>query len=78
MSLRYVILGTALLASVQGRVKDPQKVHVDQFRYDFLNLEDKLWNFVDDLISNGLKDGEHPEVSLIREFQRYGNKIQEV
>ncbi|RZC38220.1 uncharacterized protein BDFB_003195 [Asbolus verrucosus] len=47
-----------------------------KFRYDFLNLEDSLWNLVAGLAHNQVKE-DHPEVTLIREFERFGDKIQE-
>ncbi|XP_044253043.1 uncharacterized protein LOC123004011 isoform X2 [Tribolium madens] len=65
-------------ALAKARIKTPAKVDVDQLRSDFLNLEDQLWNFVSGQSDNRLKENDQIEVSLIREFEKFGDKIQQV
>ncbi|EFA08554.1 uncharacterized protein LOC658141 isoform X2 [Tribolium castaneum] len=77
MIFRTLLL-LAFLTLVKARIKTPAKVDVDQLRSDFLNLEDQLWNFVSGPSDNQLKENDQIEVTLIREFEKFGDKIQQV
>ncbi|CAH0564544.1 unnamed protein product [Brassicogethes aeneus] len=48
---------------------------VDQLRYDFLVLENELWNYVLDVADNGVKEESKPEMEVIRKFGDFGSKI---
>lgn len=78
MIFRILFLLGLLFIVVNGRVKTLPKIDVDNFRYDFLNAEDRLWKFVTDLIRNGHKENDFLEVHLIKEYEKFGNQLQEV
>lgn len=67
-----------LLTSTSARIKPPGKINVDQLRIEFLNLEDQLWLDVSGQTDNRLKETDQTEVTLIREFEKFGDKIQEI
>lgn len=57
----------------------PGKLEVDELRWQFLNDEPNLWNVVQlSIISNNKKDIDKTQLILIREFEQFDNKIQQV
>nr|XP_023013096.1 uncharacterized protein LOC111503106 [Leptinotarsa decemlineata] len=57
-------------------------VNVDWLRYDFLKLEEDSWNYVLDYLDNNVRNSEitegGPEVALIKKFEQFGDRVQEV
>lgn len=64
--------------------RDPEKLLiVDRLRYEFLKLEEQLWNFVRESPDSGNdiglnKPNEAPELELIRKYEDFGNTIKKV
>ncbi|XP_018572019.1 uncharacterized protein LOC108911535 isoform X2 [Anoplophora glabripennis] len=80
MILKTITLVCLVFITTQAR--EPTKlVAVDRLRWDFLTIEESLWNFVMDYLDNNIKPKEYdengPQVSLIREFEEFGDKINE-
>ena len=78
MIFRFLLVFGTILVVAHGRVRQLGKIDVDQLRYDFLEQENALWNFVQDQTINRVKETDLAEVSLIREFEKFGDKTQEV
>lgn len=81
MTLKTIALVCLIFITTQAR--EPRKlVAVDRLRWDFLTLEESLWNFVLDYLDNNIKPKEYdedgPQVSVIRKFEEFGDKINEV
>ncbi|KAJ3646680.1 hypothetical protein Zmor_024256, partial [Zophobas morio] len=77
MIFRFLLVFGTILVVAHGRVRQLGKIDVDQLRYDFLEQESALWNFVQDQTINRVKETDLAEVSLIREFEKFGDKTQE-
>jgi hypothetical protein len=75
--LRLLVLCSFLILT-RARVKKPGRVDVDQLRHEFLEQEQRLWNFVADQTDNRVKETDLAEVSLIREFEQFGDRLHEV
>ncbi|KAJ8969231.1 hypothetical protein NQ317_002186 [Molorchus minor] len=74
LRVRVWICGIAILAVVESR--EPSKiVTVDRLRWDFLNVEESLWDYVLDYLDNNIKEHETGELYLIKEFEKFGNAI---
>jgi hypothetical protein len=74
--LRLLVLCSFLILT-RARVKKPGRVDVDQLRHEFLEQEQRLWNFVADQTDNRVKETDLAEVSLIREFEQFGDRLHE-
>lgn len=57
--------------------REPAKtLPVDKLRWEYLQLEDDLWNTVLDYAENNIGDKEEgPEVMIIRKFGQFGDKM---
>ncbi|CAH1135579.1 unnamed protein product [Ceutorhynchus assimilis] len=61
--------------------REPEKLLlVDRLRFEFLKLEEELWNFVRDITENGNSISDNPsetspEITLIRKFEDFGDII---
>ena len=78
MIFRFLLVFGTILVVAHGRVRQLGKIDVDQLRYDFLEQENALWNFVQDQTINRVKETDLAEVSLIRVFEQFGDNPQEV
>lgn len=81
MILKAISLVCLVFITTQAR-EPTNLLPVDRLRWDFLTLEENLWNFVLDYLDNNIKPKENDEngahVSLIRRFEEFGDKINEV
>jgi hypothetical protein len=75
--LRLLVLCSFLILT-RARVKKPGRVDVDHLRHEFLEQEQRLWNFVADQTDNRVKETDLAEVSLIKEFEQFGDRLHEV
>lgn len=57
--------------------REPFKiVVVDKLRWEFLQLEEMLWNSVLDYGENNIRDKEDdPEVMLVKKFGQFGDRM---
>ncbi|KAJ8946872.1 hypothetical protein NQ318_006782 [Aromia moschata] len=63
---------------VTAECREPSKLlWVDRLRWDFLNLEETLWDSVLDYVENNVKHEEALELNLIRNYEEFGDKINE-
>ncbi|XP_066151749.1 uncharacterized protein [Euwallacea fornicatus] len=77
LKIAFCLLLTLCLSNVRSR--DPEKLLlVDRLRYEFLKMEEEMWNFVRDSTVNGnviATSNEPQEVTLIRKFEDLGHVI---
>lgn len=69
---------TFIVCSARNSVK---LVDVDNLRLEFLKLEETSWNFVLDYVENNIREEKYsalPEVTLIKSFEDFGDKITQV
>lgn len=69
---------TFLMCSAQNSDK---LLDVDNLRREFLKVEETSWNFVLDYVENNIREEKYtarPEVTLIKYFQEFGDKIIQV
>lgn len=73
----YIIFTTLVCCGVLAR--DPAKiVTIDKLRWDFLRLEETVWNAVLDYAENNIEDKEvGPELMVVRKFGQFGDKLAE-
>lgn len=77
--LGVILIFFCAICGSLGRKNFTGLVTVDELRKEFLQLEEKLWDFVLDYVDNGISPKERlPEVDLIDKFERFGNEIVEV
>lgn len=76
----FVFFCALATCAVRARKNNTGLVPVDELRKEFLQLEEKMWDFVLDRVDNGIppKEGRAPEVELIEGFEKFGDKMFEV
>ncbi|CAG9839741.1 unnamed protein product [Diabrotica balteata] len=76
-----LLCSLVVLGFVASKDNDTSRiVQVDRYRYDFLGLEDILWDeilgYVDENLETGVTEG-GAAVTLIRKYEKFADKLQE-
>lgn len=74
-----IFLLAILTTSFTSAVKPSELTKADKLRYDFVDLEVKLWKEINKYghVLNSRKE-DTPEQSLLRAIEEFGDRIQEV
>lgn len=75
MYLKYLLFAFTCIAHCQSNKQSVLLSTVDDFRLQFLQLEEKLWDFVSDS-TNGSTSKEKPEIKLLKQFRQFGDLLQ--
>lgn len=75
--LILIYFWTSVVCGVFAR--EPAKiVTIDRLRWEFLQLEESLWDSVLDYVENNIGEKkDSPEVMLVQQFGKFGDKITE-